>query len=1138
MVIQSVAAMKTDPVTLAPAWNHSLATEIWNNLDHSISPIDFQASHRHQHPVSPYPIPTSQDIQAGHQSTNVPHHHQGQPRFAESTLPHWGFPNVNGIAEPEQRLSFFRLVEETIRKLESELGAEISTPKSGIPVGVEQVRLTAHEVPAEHQASSLDTSQYMSGDDRAHIFSRRIQLPDQLGSPSGHTEYPGTINAGPTTLGPGSHLGHNVPYFPSQAENGPSLPYRHPPSTSTTSQRSVLTTAPYTIPPQQQRTMAIPTFSYVHGDQHLVPPDPGIMSQTAHANHQSMMAPYPHHQWRQSSDSNSPHIGLMNPVLSFPPVPPNNPEAFQSSRNSSSIPPSSQYPYRQTPPVFSPPPFYQSLQYNYPRHFASSPEAEGQGTWWYLPHAVPLHQHQRQYDGNPTPVASNQTAPYPISYSPVGQHAQDSETSFPATGAELQSYPMSSSGHSSLRSHDPRPPSTSQSPPPVAVPSQPAPPAPPPDPPYHRTPHTPNNPSSQDRPSPSPGIAPVRKSYDPNPPAHRSEWVMWSGNVPPDATHDELWRFFNQKPATPSPPSTSPADSQPHTSRWVSGVLSIFLISRSSCAFINYQSESALQSAINRFNGLPLRPNDPRCPRLVCRVRKKDDDLRAGVGGQRGVGMHTKWVKDHKGKWKSTGEQQDQQSDLESSASNTTDASSSSVLTSEREEGSAAATDNGTANLRRLIIPRGGGHSNSSGSYASTNSDMLWKYFPKRFFILKSLSQYDLDLSVEKGLWATQKHNEGILDQAYRTSKEVYLIFSVNKSGEFYGYAKMVGPVKQGEHRVSWGPRADFTSSTRSSFSPVTGRAVRSDPILEEPANLSRVLGEGFDTMRLSATDHRASSRSARDLYFQTRMVEENSQPLDASLGDVNSLQSFGSFSPGSEARGGSMSLADERKTAPAELEQQHRKITVHTPLAKFSLDDLAPVKDRQSKSIAVTVSNSLPWPDDDKRAKSISVPTSDRPFILDEEAPLRAMKKPNGSDDSLQGAQDEADEQAEEREQEIGEGGSGAAGKGKEKATAPDGIDAPAKSNPPDGDVAPSKDEPNAWGDSFKVEWICTERLPFYRTRHIRNPWNNDREIKVSRDGTELEPSVGQQLLDEWERFVTEIQASSQARKAASSTR
>jgi hypothetical protein len=60
--------------------------------------------------------------------------------------------------------------------------------------------------------------------------------------------------------------------------------------------------------------------------------------------------------------------------------------------------------------------------------------------------------------------------------------------------------------------------------------------------------------------------------------------------------------------------------------------------------------------------------------------------------------------------------------------------------------------------------------------------------------------------------------------------------------------------------------------------------------------------------------------------------------------------------------------------------------------------------------------------------------------------------------------------------------------------------------------------DGTDLWGQSFKVEWVRTERLSFYRTRHIRNPWNQDREVKVSRDGTELEPTIGQQLLDVWD--------------------
>ena len=62
-------------------------------------------------------------------------------------------------------------------------------------------------------------------------------------------------------------------------------------------------------------------------------------------------------------------------------------------------------------------------------------------------------------------------------------------------------------------------------------------------------------------------------------------------------------------------------------------------------------------------------------------------------------------------------------------------------------------------------------------------------------------------------------------------------------------------------------------------------------------------------------------------------------------------------------------------------------------------------------------------------------------------------------------------------------------------------------------------------WGDSFAVEWISTIRLPFQRTRHFRNPWNHDREVKISRDGTELEPTVGERLLEEWEGFAKESQ-------------
>lgn len=51
-------------------------------------------------------------------------------------------------------------------------------------------------------------------------------------------------------------------------------------------------------------------------------------------------------------------------------------------------------------------------------------------------------------------------------------------------------------------------------------------------------------------------------------------------------------------------------------------------------------------------------------------------------------------------------------------------------------------------------------------------------------------------------------------------------------------------------------------------------------------------------------------------------------------------------------------------------------------------------------------------------------------------------------------------------------------------------------------------------WGRQFKIEWLSTLRLPFFRTRGLRNPWNANREVKIARDGVELEPSVGRRLV------------------------
>ena len=60
---------------------------------------------------------------------------------------------------------------------------------------------------------------------------------------------------------------------------------------------------------------------------------------------------------------------------------------------------------------------------------------------------------------------------------------------------------------------------------------------------------------------------------------------------------------------------------------------------------------------------------------------------------------------------------------------------------------------------------------------------------------------------------------------------------------------------------------------------------------------------------------------------------------------------------------------------------------------------------------------------------------------------------------------------------------------------------------------------QPQSFGKPFKIVWMSAERLPFYKTRGLRNPWNANREVKIARDGTELEPSVGKRLVEMFHR-------------------
>lgn len=56
-----------------------------------------------------------------------------------------------------------------------------------------------------------------------------------------------------------------------------------------------------------------------------------------------------------------------------------------------------------------------------------------------------------------------------------------------------------------------------------------------------------------------------------------------------------------------------------------------------------------------------------------------------------------------------------------------------------------------------------------------------------RFFIIKSNNSENIELAKVKSCWSTRPWNETKLNQAFRTCKNVILIFSVTESGKFAG---------------------------------------------------------------------------------------------------------------------------------------------------------------------------------------------------------------------------------------------------------------------------------------------------------------------------------------------------------------
>ncbi|KAJ8080052.1 hypothetical protein PM082_016879 [Marasmius tenuissimus] len=142
------------------------------------------------------------------------------------------------------------------------------------------------------------------------------------------------------------------------------------------------------------------------------------------------------------------------------------------------------------------------------------------------------------------------------------------------------------------------------------------------------------------------------------------------------------------------------------------------------------------------------------------------------------VGMHIRWIQDQKRRQRGL--------------------INPSKTDADNEENRTSVPLNYAKNLSHLYpalqrsLSSDSANSDASGSYASTSSSTLMRYFPKRFFVMKVASEDLLLKSVETGVWSNVTMDEE-LERASRTSVEVYLVFAVKNNEEFWGYAKMAG---------------------------------------------------------------------------------------------------------------------------------------------------------------------------------------------------------------------------------------------------------------------------------------------------------------------------------------------------------
>ena len=89
------------------------------------------------------------------------------------------------------------------------------------------------------------------------------------------------------------------------------------------------------------------------------------------------------------------------------------------------------------------------------------------------------------------------------------------------------------------------------------------------------------------------------------------------------------------------------------------------------------------------------------------------------------------------------------------------------------------------------------------------------QYGRDKFFVLKSYSLDTLYQSLSSGVWQVPKRHVERLNHAFQTARKVYLLFSVNGSRQFFGYASMRAEMHDSDEESPRQPSRSAADATR-----------------------------------------------------------------------------------------------------------------------------------------------------------------------------------------------------------------------------------------------------------------------------------------------------------------------------------